>query len=142
MAQRYCTNCGTELGEEVRFCPNCGRPVHETAAVSTPEADVSVPPATQAGEEPKRRITLGQFLIGLLVLIAVIWLLIPTGNESSGGGSNKGGGDEAKTKAAGGNAGSGAAQTFTNEHYAELFSDPEAHRGDSVDITGQLLERP
>jgi uncharacterized Zn finger protein (UPF0148 family) len=43
MAQRYCTNCGAELREDDRFCPNCGRPVHETAAVSTPEADVPVP---------------------------------------------------------------------------------------------------
>ena len=45
MAERYCTNCGAELGEESRFCPSCGRPVHETATVPTPEADVEVPPA-------------------------------------------------------------------------------------------------
>jgi hypothetical protein len=63
LAQRYCTNCGAKLAEEVRFCPNCGRPVHETAAVSTPEADVSVPPPIQSGEGPKPRITLGTFVI-------------------------------------------------------------------------------
>jgi zinc-ribbon domain len=44
MAQRYCTNCGTELSEDDSFCGKCGRPVHETARVSTPEADVPVPP--------------------------------------------------------------------------------------------------
>jgi hypothetical protein len=44
MAQRYCTNCGAELREDASFCGKCGRPVHETARVSTPEADVPVPP--------------------------------------------------------------------------------------------------
>jgi predicted amidophosphoribosyltransferase len=44
MADRYCSNCGHELAEDDRFCPNCGRPVHETAHVPTPDADVPVPP--------------------------------------------------------------------------------------------------
>jgi hypothetical protein len=48
VADRYCGNCGHELREENRFCPNCGRPVHETAHVPTPEADVPVPPPLQA----------------------------------------------------------------------------------------------
>lgn len=47
MADRYCSNCGQELGNEVRFCPNCGKSVVETGAVPTPEADVSVPPPPQ-----------------------------------------------------------------------------------------------
>jgi hypothetical protein len=33
-------------------------------------------------------------------------------------------------------------ETFTKENYAVLYSDPRAHKGASVDITGQLLERP
>jgi uncharacterized membrane protein len=41
---RYCRNCGHELGMEDRFCPNCGQPAHETAHVPTPDADVEVPP--------------------------------------------------------------------------------------------------
>ena len=44
MADRYCGNCGQELGVEARFCPSCGHPVHEVAHVPTPEADVPVPP--------------------------------------------------------------------------------------------------
>jgi hypothetical protein len=93
VAQRYCTNCGAELREEDRFCPSCGRRVHETAALSTPEADVSVPPAPQAGEEHRPRISLGQFVVGFLVLLGVLWLLIPTEGGSGGGGGNGGGGD-------------------------------------------------
>jgi hypothetical protein len=98
VAQRYCTNCGAELGDEARFCPRCGRPVHETAAVSTPEADMSVPPAPQTGEEHRPRISLGLFLVGLLVLIVVLRLLIPTGDGSGGGGGNGGGGGEVAEK--------------------------------------------
>ena len=44
---RYCRNCGEELQPEDCFCGNCGRPVHATAHVPTPEADVSVPPPQQ-----------------------------------------------------------------------------------------------
>src|SRR5918995_4139013 len=46
---RFCRNCGDELSPEDQFCPNCGRPVHETATVPTPEADVPVPPPPQTG---------------------------------------------------------------------------------------------
>jgi hypothetical protein len=42
---RHCGNCGHELSEDARFCPECGQPVHETAHVPTPEADVPVPPS-------------------------------------------------------------------------------------------------
>ena len=41
---RYCRRCGQELQPEDRFCAGCGRPVHATAQVPTPEADLSVPP--------------------------------------------------------------------------------------------------
>jgi zinc-ribbon domain len=41
---RYCSNCGHELSEDAQFCSTCGRPVHQTARVPTPEAEVPVPP--------------------------------------------------------------------------------------------------
>jgi hypothetical protein len=37
-------NCGAEPREDASFCGKCGRPVHETARVSIPEADMPVPP--------------------------------------------------------------------------------------------------
>ena len=46
---RYCSNCEHELNPEDRFCPNCRRPVHQTATVSTPEADAPVSPLKQPG---------------------------------------------------------------------------------------------
>jgi predicted amidophosphoribosyltransferase len=59
VADRYCSNCGQELRAGGSFCPGCGRPVHETAHVPTPEADVPVPPPRQAfldeGAPPPRR---------------------------------------------------------------------------------------
>jgi hypothetical protein len=53
--RRYCSYCGYELSEDARFCSNCGRPVHQTARVPTPEAEVPVPPPPQqqeAGAQP------------------------------------------------------------------------------------------
>jgi predicted ester cyclase len=48
--QRYCGNCGHELSLQDQFCPSCGRPVHQTARVPTPEADMPVPPLETLGE--------------------------------------------------------------------------------------------
>jgi hypothetical protein len=48
--ERYCRRCGQELRPEDQFCANCGRPVHATAQVPTPEADVPVPPLPQQVE--------------------------------------------------------------------------------------------
>ena len=50
MPGRYCGNCGQQLSPEGRFCPTCGRPVHRTAHVPTPEADVPVPPPPQQAQ--------------------------------------------------------------------------------------------
>ena len=47
---RYCGNCGHALSPEDRFCRNCGYPVHQTARVPTPGADVPVPPPPQREE--------------------------------------------------------------------------------------------
>src|SRR5215217_3054233 len=48
---RYCRKCGQEAQPEDQFCGNCWRPVHATARVPTPEADVSVPPPPQQAED-------------------------------------------------------------------------------------------
>ena len=53
-----------------------------------------------------------------------------------------GGGGESADRAASGEKSRNSAETFTNDNYSELFSDPDAHQGASVDVTGQLLERP
>ena len=84
---RYCSNCGHELSSEDQFCPNCGSPVHETATVPTPEADVPVPPpppqaAAAAAPPPQaegaqrswpRR---HPYLTGCLGLVGVLALLV------------------------------------------------------------------
>jgi hypothetical protein len=98
MAQRYCTNCGAQLGEEDRFCAKCGRPTHETAKVVTPEADVQVPPPPQdsewnttaapSQEADKPRISIGTFLMGFFLIVGLLWLIVPTGGGS--GNSNDG----------------------------------------------------
>jgi zinc-ribbon domain len=158
VAQRYCTNCGHELREEDRFCPSCGRPVHETAAVSTPEADVPVPPPprqrTERGfapqaEPPPQRSTANRLLLfgcmalGLIAVVLALVVGLALVASSGGGGSKSAGGGANSQNGAGPDLGGfGNAETFTNRNYAELYSDPKAHKGASVDITGQLLERP
>jgi hypothetical protein len=112
VADRYCRNCGHELSSEDRFCPSCGRPVHETAQVPTPEADVPVPPppSTQqmgaqqeaapqpTGTQPQGRSTASRLLIGCIVVLLVLFLVgaCLAALGGGGGGSSGGGGDVAK----------------------------------------------
>ena len=53
---RYCGNCGNELRLGDQFCHNCGTPVHQSATVPTPEADVPVPPPPQAVPQEQRQL--------------------------------------------------------------------------------------
>src|SRR5215218_7666727 len=109
MAQRYCTNCGAELREDDRFCPNCGRPVHETAAVSTPEADVPVPPPPQqeaetqpleqAEAQPREPWTTRQYALGCLGAFFVVFVV---GAFVAALAGNEGGNEAQKNKKGGG----------------------------------------
>lgn len=145
MADRYCGNCGYALRQDDRFCPNCGRPVHESARVPTPEADVPIPPPPEqtggTGMDPRRKVGLS-ILGGLVVLLIIGGLLAPTGNGGQGENVDQGGGESdggSKPTAA---EGEGSGKTFTAENYPELVSDPEAYEGASVDITGQIFTAP
>src|SRR5215204_2927660 len=48
--ERYCSKCGHKLSLQDQLCPNCGRPVHQTARLPTPEADLPVPPVERVGD--------------------------------------------------------------------------------------------
>ncbi len=90
MADRYCANCGQELSLDYRFCPGCGRPVHETAVVPTPEADVAVPPlpeqhepSSEAGTTDKKHGRLSGRGWALIVF-SVLWIASITANAPPG----------------------------------------------------------
>lgn len=102
MADRYCSNCGQELGDESRFCPGCGRPLHDTAYVPTPEAETSTPiPQTATQQSTGQRHTWRNLALGCVV-VPVLLLLIggllfggsggdgTTSSQSGSGGSNGG----------------------------------------------------
>lgn len=105
MASRFCGNCGTELSQDVRFCPSCGSPAHQTAQVSTPEADVDVPPppggaqtgtGATPGDQRKRRPVLKGCMgtLVVIILLVIIVNLLGGGGETSGGGDAGGGNGE------------------------------------------------
>ena len=90
--ERYCSNCGQELRPQDQFCSNCGQPVHQTARVPTPEADIPVPLPLQAGstptpppqgEVPPRRSTANKLLVagcvgvGLIAVLVVLVVVVP-----------------------------------------------------------------
>ena len=111
MAQRYCTNCGNELGPDDVFCGKCGRPAHETAAVATPEADVDVPPppgasagntasptvtsapsdSTAEGGQPKKRGCIFYLVVTVVILFVLVQIANLGGNEQGGSGDSGGG---------------------------------------------------
>lgn len=107
MADRYCRNCGHELGETDRFCPNCASPVQDVAHVPTPEADVPVPPPPQqaggtsqpppqqAAAQPQGRSTASKLLIGCAALVVLPLLFV--GCLALLGGGGGGGGDQANS---------------------------------------------
>jgi hypothetical protein len=88
---RYRRSCGQELQPEDRFCASCGKPVHATATVPTPEADVPIPPPpqqaqdssvpsqapqTQSSEEQVRSATRGP-MWGMLAVSLVMGIGVP-----------------------------------------------------------------
>jgi hypothetical protein len=105
VANKYCGNCGNELSPNDSFCPNCGNPVHETARVATPEADVSVPAppqqgggdatpppqqagTQQAGAPTQGRSSTGRLLVGCLAVFGLLFLLAIGLGTIGGGGGN------------------------------------------------------
>jgi len=102
---RYCSNCGNELSSEDQFCQNCGTPVHQTATVPTPEADVPVPPPPQpfggTAAPPQQAVGAQRswprrhpLLTGCLGLIGLFLLLIVVIVAAGGGGGGGGGGGD------------------------------------------------
>src|SRR4028119_1590530 len=57
VAQGYCGNCGKELNQDNVFCTNCGHPLHQTARVSTPEADIPTSPPPLQDESTAASLT-------------------------------------------------------------------------------------
>jgi hypothetical protein len=141
VAQRYCTNCGTELREDDTFCPNCGRPVHEMAAVSTPEADVPVPPPPQqeAGEQPLEQAeaqpqepgTARQLALGCLGVFFVVFVVGACLSALAG---NGGGNEAQKNKKSGG----GKDTAPKPELVVSSPSESPTVTSDSIEVKGKV----
>lgn len=167
MSQRYCTNCGNELGPNDVFCANCGKPTHEAAAVSTPEADVPVPapPVPQTGGAGGGRVSSAQstrnafIALGVVVfgILAVIVLVAGgnAGGDESGVSAEQGGSDGDSAGNGGGSPSDPAdadgpsvsqyasdIDTFTRPNYNILAANPDEHVGKEIDVIGQLLDSP
>jgi len=83
-------------------------------------------------------ITVLLVVVGAFVLLNIVASAFGGDDETAGGGGD--GGDQSASASPEEAEGSG--ETFTNDNYSELYSDPDAHEGASVDVAGQLLERP
>ena len=135
---RYCSNCGQELPDTGQFCPNCGSPVHRTAHVPTPQADVPVPPPPQPGGtgptnfgpanqgQPAQRGAARRhpILTGCLGIVVLFFLLAIVGAAIGGGGDETAGG--------GGGNGGGAAnndvQPSAGDANNEAAAEPEPQK--------------
>src|SRR5215204_6527531 len=139
---RYCGNCGNELDPEDRFCQNCGRPVHQTAQVPTPEADVPVPPPPQqeeAGEQPfgqadaqpREPWTTRQYALGCLGAFFVVFVV---GAFVAALAGNGGGNEAAKNKKSGG----GKDTSPTPELVVSSPSGTPTVTSDSIEVAGEV----
>lgn len=100
--------------------------------IETPSMDVPSPPI-----QPRRPWWFWALLSGggcLLLLVLLVGFVSCLAVLGSSGGDSVGQGSPSDA--------ADSDELFTNDNYAELFSDPDAHRGEQVDVTGQLLERP
>lgn len=99
--------------------------------IETPSMDVPSPPI-----QPRRPWWFWALLSGggcLLLLVLLVGFVSCLAVLGSRGGDSVGQGSPSDA--------ADSDELFTNDNYAELFSDPDAHRGEQVDVTGQLLER-
>lgn len=69
---RYCSSCGSPLGEGVEFCGSCGMPVPSTGAAQSPGAPPAAAPISAAGASDMTRALpyLLTVLTGLYFLLA------------------------------------------------------------------------
>ena len=76
MAQRYCTNCGTQLEPHDRFCPSCRTLVRETGEINEAKPNPQPrPPPASSGSDPDyaREAKAGERLPpAILVALAVV----------------------------------------------------------------------
>jgi hypothetical protein len=150
VANRYCGNCGQELSPDNQFCPNCGRPVHETAQVSTPEADVNVPPppagqaaqaeAGQPGLPPPGTPQRGwgrrhPILTGCLSIVVLFFLIGIIGAALGGGGDETAGGG-------GGGGGNDGQQQERGQGQDQQQQDQQQNREQRNEGQGQEQETP
>lgn len=162
MAQRYCTNCGNDLGPNDAFCGSCGKPTHETAAVATPEANVDVPPPPGAsandagsttagapgipsatsveGEQPKRRGCIFYLVVTVVILFVLVQIVNLGGNEQGGSGGS-GGGNRAAAPAANGQGGQAADREPAPEQEPEAEPEPAPEpEPDPINLSGNASQ--
>jgi hypothetical protein len=70
----------------------------------------------------------------MVLFVLLVGCLAVLGSVGGDGGGNQSAGSGDGSRRSG--------ETFTTDNYSELYSDPVAHKGATVDVTGQLLERP
>jgi uncharacterized membrane protein YvbJ len=75
MADRFCVNCGHELGLEDKFCTNCGRPTHESSATVPPPQDQP----RRSGGWSVGRVALLVLVVPVLLAVAVFVFLVAWG---------------------------------------------------------------
>lgn len=116
-------------------------PPPEQAEYSTTQQAEASALETQSTDGNRTRRTILMGCLGLLVLlvllgIATVVLVNGGGTANRGDGGSNGGEKPAPVNA------EGSGKAFTGENYSELISDPNAHQGAKVDVTGQIFTTP
>ena len=73
----FCTNCGTEVGENEKFCSNCGNPLQEDEKAAKKSSVQAISPKVTTSSRKTNKL-IWVIVPVILIIIAAAYFLLPS----------------------------------------------------------------